>query len=106
MDPADEGPDDPPATPPTPPAPPEPGDEPEPSGDGAADGAGRAVAAATGSDPLRYVLGGGDDHALLATFADAASVPAGWTVIGAVTEGEGVTVDGASYDGPAGWTAF
>ncbi|WP_300402526.1 thiamine-phosphate kinase [uncultured Nocardioides sp.] len=65
-----------------------------------------AVAAATGSDPLRYVLGGGDDHALLATFADAASVPAGWTVIGAVTEGEGVTVDGASYDGPAGWTAF
>ena len=64
------------------------------------------MAAATGSDPLRYVLGGGDDHALLATFADAASVPAGWTVIGAVTEGEGVTVDGAPYDGPAGWTAF
>ena len=25
---------------------------------------------------------------------------------GPVTEGEGVTVDGASYDGPAGWTAF
>ena len=26
--------------------------------------------------------------------------------IGAVTEGEGVTVDGAAYDGPTGWTHF
>ena len=65
-----------------------------------------AVAAATGSDPLRYVLGGGDDHALLATFPSADAVPEGWRVIGSVLEGEGVTVDGAAYDGPAGWTAF
>lgn len=57
VDPADEGPDDPPATPPTPPDPPEPGDEPEPPGDTAVDGAvdrapagaRRAVAAATGA---------------------------------------------------------
>lgn len=65
-----------------------------------------AVAAATGSDPLRYVLGGGDDHALLATFPSAQAVPEGWRVIGSVLEGEGVTVDGAAYDGPTGWTAF
>jgi len=59
-----------------------------------------AVAAATGADPLRFVLTGGEDHALLATF-EAATVPEGWSVIGAVSEGAGVTVDGAAYDGPA-----
>ncbi len=65
----------------------------------------QAVAAATGSDPMALILGGGEDHPLLATF-DAGSVPAGWTVIGDVGEGEGVTVDGAAYDGPAGWTHY
>ncbi len=44
----------------------------------------QAVGAALGADPMQFVLGGGDDHALLATFPDAASVPAGWQVIGAV----------------------
>jgi len=52
------------------------------------------------------VLGGGDDHALLAAFPASAALPEGWTVIGAVTAGSGVTVDGAPYDGPAGWTHF
>ena len=28
------------------------------------------------------------------------------TVIGSVAEGEGVTVDGAPYDGATGWTHF
>jgi thiamine-monophosphate kinase len=66
-----------------------------------------AVGAATGADPLSFILGGGDDHALLATFPDAASVPEGWLVIGDVLAGEpGVTVDGGSYDGPTGWTHF
>ena len=64
-----------------------------------------AVAAATGSDPLQLILGGGEDHSLLATF-DPGTVPAGWTEVGTVGEGEGVTVDGAAYDGPAGWTHF
>lgn len=64
-----------------------------------------AVGAAVGADPLSFVLGGGDDHALLATFPEGA-VPDGWTVIGSVAAGEGVTVDGASYDGPTGWTHF
>jgi thiamine-monophosphate kinase len=65
----------------------------------------QAVAAATGSDPMALILGGGEDHPLLATF-DAGDVPADWTVIGDVGEGEGVTVDGAEYDGPAGWTHY
>ena len=64
-----------------------------------------AVAAATGSDPLHLILAGGEDHSLLATF-DAGALPAGWTEIGAVREGEGVTVDGAAYEGPTGWTHF
>ena len=34
-----------------------------------------AVAAATGSDPLALILGGGEDHSLLATF-DPGTVPA------------------------------
>lgn len=63
-----------------------------------------AVAAATGADPLTIILGGGDDHSLLATFPG--DVPAGWTAIGVVSEGEGVTVDGAPYDGPTGWRHF
>lgn len=65
-----------------------------------------AVAAALGADPLQFVLGGGDDHALLATFPPDADLPEGWRVIGSVADGEGVTVDGAPYDGPTGWSHF
>ena len=66
----------------------------------------QAVGAALGADPMRFVLAGGDDHALVATFPPGAALPAGWTRIGAVAEGEGVTVDGAAYDGPTGHTHF
>ncbi|WP_297737789.1 thiamine-phosphate kinase [Nocardioides sp.] len=65
-----------------------------------------AVGAALGVDPLQFVLGGGDDHGLLATFPSAAHVPAGWHVIGSVAAGSGVTVDGGEYEGPTGWTHF
>lgn len=64
-----------------------------------------AVGSALGADPLGFILGGGDDHALLATFPEGA-VPDGWQVVGEVTEGSGVTVDGGDYDGPTGWTHF
>ncbi|HEY3531015.1 MAG TPA: thiamine-phosphate kinase [Nocardioides sp.] len=65
----------------------------------------QAVAAATGADPISFILGGGEDHSLLATFPSA-DVPDGWTVIGSVSEGSGVTVDGGEYEGPTGWTHF
>jgi len=65
-----------------------------------------AVGAALNAEPLQFVLTGGDDHALLATFPDAASVPQGWRVVGEVREGSGVTVDGRSYVGSPGWSHF
>lgn len=64
------------------------------------------VASAMGADPRHWVLTGGEDHALLASFPAGTELPAGWTAIGAVREGRGVTVDGVPYQGPAGWTHF
>ena len=53
------------------------------------------VAAALGGDPMAWVLTGGEDHALLATFPAGADLPEGWSPIGAVREGvPGVRVDG------------
>ena len=65
-----------------------------------------AVGAALGAEPISFILGGGDDHALLATYSSVGAVPEGWSVIGAVGEGSGVTVDGAEYEGATGWTHF
>ncbi|RLK55464.1 thiamine-phosphate kinase [Actinokineospora cianjurensis] len=61
------------------------------------------VASALGGDPRHWVLTGGEDHALAATFPDPHGVPDGWKVIGTVARGQGVTVDGATYTGAAGW---
>lgn len=65
-----------------------------------------AVGAALNADPMQFILTGGDDHPLLATFPDAARVPQGWRVVGEVIEGSGVTVDGAPWEGPTGWVHF
>ncbi len=95
-----------------------------------------AVAAATGADPMSFILGGGDDHSLLATFPADTPLPEGWTAVGRVldrtpetADAAGpaappgqvgqvgplaplaplaplVTLDGAEYDGPTGWTHF
>jgi thiamine-monophosphate kinase len=62
----------------------------------------QAVGAALGVDPLGFVLTGGDDHPLAASFPVGVDLPMSWTVIGSVAEGEGVTVDGAEWDGPRG----
>jgi thiamine-monophosphate kinase len=66
----------------------------------------RAVGAALGADPMGFILGGGDDHALVATFPAGSSLPEGWIRIGEVGEGAGVTVDGSTYEGPTGHTHF
>ncbi|WP_313405004.1 thiamine-phosphate kinase [Aeromicrobium sp.] len=68
----------------------------------------QTVAGALGGvDPLRFVLSGGDDYALAATFPAGTTLPDGWTRIGEVKAGEGVTVAGAPYEGGPGhrhWT--
>ena len=65
------------------------------------------AARALGVDPYTWILAGGDDHALLATFPPDATLPPGWRPIGTVGESGGVTVDGKRYeDGPAGWDHF
>src|SRR5580700_7716722 len=43
---------------------------------------------------LRWVLTGGEDHALVATFPPGVALPPRWTVIGGVRRGRGVLVDG------------
>lgn len=64
-----------------------------------------AAAAAVGVDPLAWVLGGGEDHALVAAFP--AEPPQGWRVIGRVLEGSPqVLVDGAQWRGDPGWESF
>lgn len=65
-----------------------------------------AVAAATGADPLDFILGGGDDHALLATFPADTVLPREWLVIGTVEHGAGITVAGEEFVGPTGWRHF
>ncbi|AXX33303.1 Thiamine-monophosphate kinase [Actinosynnema pretiosum subsp. pretiosum] len=61
------------------------------------------VASALGADARHWVLTGGEDHALAATFPDQGSIPDGWQVIGSVRPGGGVTVDGRGYEKPPGW---
>jgi thiamine-monophosphate kinase len=64
------------------------------------------VGNALGVPPLDWLLAGGDDHALAATFPGASPPPAPWTVIGRVARGRGVVVDGSAYDAPGGWDHF
>lgn len=64
------------------------------------------VASALGRDPLQWVLTGGDDHALAATFPPGRALPGDWIVIGAVRDGSGVVVDGTPWDAAGGWDHF
>ena len=67
----------------------------------------RDTAVAFTIDPLGWVLTGGEDHALAATFPPDAQLPDGFVRIGTVSFGEpGVTVDGKARKGPKGWVHF
>lgn len=59
-----------------------------------------------GHDPLAWALTGGEDHAMVACFPSRSAVPAGWIVVGAVTDAfKGVRVDGA-VPSAYGWDHF
>ncbi len=66
----------------------------------------RDAASALGVDPYLWVLTGGDDHALAATFPPDADLPPSFRVIGTVHEGTGVTVDRKPWQGGTGWDHF
>ncbi|MFC3819903.1 thiamine-phosphate kinase [Planomonospora venezuelensis] len=57
------------------------------------------------ADPLEWVLTGGDDHALAATFPAGVRLPPAWTVVGRVVAGGGVRVGGRSPE-RGGWDHF
>jgi thiamine-monophosphate kinase len=70
----------------------------------------RDAASALGVDAYRWILAGGEDHALAATFPDGTDLPPEWTVVGQVLECAGpggVTVNGRRWtDGAPGWDHF
>jgi thiamine-monophosphate kinase len=64
-----------------------------------------SAAEVTGIDAWTWVLGGGEDHALVAAFPG--PIPTGWREIGQVLDGPArVLVDGAEWRGYAGWQSF
>ncbi|MDT0269366.1 thiamine-phosphate kinase [Streptomyces sp. DSM 44915] len=78
------------------------------------------IGQAVGVDPLQWVLTGGEDHAIVATFPPETKLPARWRVIGEVLPSRGrgappvpdgaapprVTVDGAPWEKAGGWDHF
>ncbi len=70
----------------------------------------RDAAAALGADPYAWLLAGGEDHALAATFPPGTDLGPAWTVLGAVdavgADGPRVLVDGAPWEGAGGWDHY
>ena len=69
----------------------------------------QAGGVAVGVDPLQWVLTGGEDHAIVATFPPDVKLPARWKVIGEVLNVSAlpqVTVDGAPWTSKGGWDHF
>jgi thiamine-monophosphate kinase len=66
----------------------------------------RDAATALGVDPYQWLLAGGDDHALAATFPRGMPLPEGWREIGSVHDGTGITVDRKTWTGGTGWDHF
>ncbi len=68
------------------------------------------AAQVTGTDPMEWVLHGGEDFGLLATFPAGAELPEEFTVIGTVTARTGrrsqVSVDGKLVTANAGFDHF
>jgi thiamine-monophosphate kinase len=69
-------------------------------------GSSSASTEAPPSEALSWVLTGGEDHALAATFPPGTALPTRWRVIGQVRAGTGVLVDGQPWAGAAGWDHF
>jgi thiamine-monophosphate kinase len=67
------------------------------------------VAGKVGADPADWVLGGGEDHALLATFPPGTALPPQFRAVGevrAAAETPDVLVAGTPWPGSPGWQHF
>ncbi|WP_026549988.1 thiamine-phosphate kinase [Arthrobacter sp. Br18] len=58
------------------------------------------------ADPLSWVLGGGEDHGLLATFGRTVTLPNGFTAIGSVLAGTPRVTYGSQAPASSGWDHF
>jgi thiamine-monophosphate kinase len=58
------------------------------------------------TEALDWVLTGGEDHSLAATFPAGTRLPPRWRVIGSVGPGAGVVIDGQPRAGARGWDHF
>lgn len=79
------------------------------SGDVPVDATVREAAGVLGVDPYEWVLGGGEDHALVACLPADVAVPVDWRVIGAVQAAASDVgeVRASGYEGPrGGWDSF
>ncbi len=59
-----------------------------------------------GQDPLDWILAGGEDHGLVATFPPGIALTGRWAVVGRVREGQGVWVDSRRSERLSGWNHF
>ena len=66
----------------------------------------RVAAAELGTGWLDWVLTGGEDHALAATFGERVQLPEAWTTIGNVRSGAGLLVDSVAWQSAGGWDHF
>jgi thiamine-monophosphate kinase len=66
----------------------------------------QAAAGVLGADWRHWVLTGGEDHVLAATFPAGTDLPPRWAVVGTVRQGRGVTVNSRPVVGPGGWQHF
>lgn len=65
-----------------------------------------AARSAGNRDSLDWILTGGEDHALAATFPPGAALSGGWAVVGRVSDGRGVWVDSQRFERLPGWAHF
>ncbi|WP_258059056.1 thiamine-phosphate kinase [Arthrobacter sp. B1805] len=66
----------------------------------------RSTADLLGEDPMHWVLGGGEDHGLLATFPADRSLPPGFTAVGSVVPGKPLVTLASRATALRGWDHF
>jgi thiamine-monophosphate kinase len=65
-----------------------------------------AAGALSDQRPLDWVLTGGEDHALVATFPPGIVLSKRWSIVGRVSKGQGVRVDSRRSERLSGWKHF